>query len=192
MNGTINIALTNLGQYNEGILNFVWLSLPASDEEIAAAFDQIQVSHDGVHYYSDGLGHASTEAHKDFYGEYEEYFITDYECDFMEINEYSNLEVLNEIAEQIESLDEYEQEIVKALIDDGYTLEQALEEKDNCYVYSGCNSMAEVAEQYAEETGLLDSIPENLRYYFDFEAFGRDMSFEGHWIATNNGYIEVA
>jgi len=47
--------------------------------------------------------------------------------------------------------------------------------------------MTDVAEQYAEETGLLDSIPENLRYYFDFEAYGRDMRIEGTFVFTNNG-----
>ena len=34
---------------------------------------------------------------------------------------------------------------------------------------------------------LITSIPENLRYYFDFKAFGRDMSFEGHFVFTDSG-----
>ena len=185
---TMNIALTNLGKYNEGVLDFVWLSLPATDEEIADAFDKIQVSHDDIHYYSNGLGQV---ADNDTYGEYEEFFITDYECEFMRIGEYENLEKLNEIAQAIEDLYDYEQDIVKALINDGYSLEDALNKKDDCYYYADCHSMADVAEQYANETGLLDSIPDNLRYYFDFEAFGRDMSFDGHWIETDNGYIEI-
>lgn len=185
----MNIALTNLGKYNEGVLDYVWLSLPATEEEIAAAFDKIQVSHDDVHYYSDGLGHVATS---DYYGEFEEWFITDYECDFLRIGEYDNLEELNRIAEEIDNLDEYEQNIVKALMDDGYSLEEALDKKDDVFFYPDCDTMTEVAEQYAEETGLLDSIPEHLKSYFDFEAFGRDMSFEGHWISTDKGYIEVA
>jgi len=188
----MNIALTNLGKYNEGVLDFVWLELPATQEEIAAAFDKIQVSYNGKHWYSNGLGQAHEEANKDFYGEYEEWFITDYECDYLKIGEYDSLDRLNEIAETVESLDEYEQTIVKALLDEGYDLDEALDKKDDCYFYPDCDSMTEVAEQYAEETGLLDNIPENLRYYFDFEAFGRDMSFEGHWISTDKGYIEVA
>lgn len=31
------------------------------------------------------------------------------------------------------------------------------------------------AENYIEDIGLLDEMPENLRYYFDREAFARDM-----------------
>lgn len=38
----------------------------------------------------------------------------------------------------------------------------------------------EYAENYIEETGLLDQIPENLRFYFDTEAFTRDMIMSGN------------
>ena len=186
----MNIALTNLGKYNEGVLDFVWLTLPATEEEIAKAFDQIQVSHDEIHYYSNGNGQAALGG-ADLYGEYEESFITDFECDYYDINEYENLDRLNEIAEAVESLNDYDMEIVKALMSDGYSLEEALDLKDDVMVYSDCKDMTDVAYQYAEETGLLDQIPDHLQSYFDFEAFGRDMSFEGHWIETDNGFIEV-
>ena len=57
--------------------------------------------------------------------------------------------------------------------------------------FEGCNSMEDVAYQYADETGLLNSIPDDLRCYFDFEAFGRDMDINGHFIETDSGYIEI-
>lgn len=184
----MKIALTNLGQYNEGVLNFTWLELPATDEEIAKAFDEIQVSHDDIHYYSDGRGHVIEN--EDVCGEYEEFFITDYECDFMEIGEYDNLDRLNEIAEEIENLEDYEKTIVKALINDGYSLEDAINKKDDCVLWTGCNDMTDVAYQYIEETGLLDNAGQ-LANYFDYEAYGRDMSFDGHWIETDDGMLEV-
>jgi len=183
----MNIALTNLGKYNEGVLDFVWLTLPATEEEIAQAFDKIQVSHDDIHYYSNGRGQV---AKTDYYGEYEEFFITDYECDYMDINEYDNLDRLNEIAETVEDLEDYEQTIVKALIDDGYSLEEAIDKKDDCILWTGCNDMTDVAYQYVEETGLLDNTG-TLANYFDYEAFGRDMSFDGNWIETDEGMLEV-
>lgn len=40
-------------------------------------------------------------------------------------------------------------------------------------------SAIEYAEQYIEDTGLLDQIPENLRFYFDTEAFARDLVLGG-------------
>jgi len=45
------------------------------------------------------------------------------------------------------------------------------------YVSEG--NAQEYAEQYLSDSGLLDQIPENLRYYFDVEAFSRDMQLNG-------------
>ena len=162
----LNIFITNLGKYNEGELIGEWVKLPVSEEELESVFERIGINE-----------------------EYEEHFITDYETDItgLKVGEYDNIEDLNELAETLEDLDEYEMEIVEAMISDGYDLEEALEKKDDCMVYHDCNDMTDVAEQYAEETGLLDSIPENLRYYFDFEAYGRDMGIEGTFIFTNKG-----
>lgn len=162
----LNIFITNLGKYNEGELVGEWVKLPVSEEELEAVFERIGINE-----------------------EYEEHFITDYETDItgLKVGEYDSIEDLNELAETLEDLDEYEREIVEAMISEGYDLEEALEKKDDCMIYHDCNDMTDVAEQYAEETGLLDSIPENLRYYFDFEAYGRDMGIEGTFVFTNNG-----
>jgi hypothetical protein len=78
----IRIALTNLGKYNEGELLYTWLDLPATDEEISEAFEEIQVA-------------PNTR--------YEEHFISDYEAPF-EIGEYANIERLNEVAEVLENV----------------------------------------------------------------------------------------
>ena len=158
----MKIALTNLGKYNQGVLDFVWLTLPATDKEIAAAFDKIEVSHDDTHYYSDGCGHIATN---DYYGEYEEYFITDYECDFYNIGEYENLETLNEIAETIDGLTDDEAEIVKALMEDGEDLEEAINNIDRCILYSGCDSMLDVAYEIVDNCGMLDRMPEDLQSF---------------------------
>ena len=115
----IKIALTNLGKYNEGILDYIWLELPGTDDDIQAAFKAIGVSDE-----PDENGNY-----------YEEFFITDYECDFYEVGEYENLEELNEIAETLEDLEDYERDIVKALLNEGYTLEDALDTKDDCIVW---------------------------------------------------------
>lgn len=62
---------------------------------------------------------------------------------------------------------------------------------DECYAgdfSSESNPVTAYADQYAEETGLLDSVPENLRYYFDTEKFGRDMDLNGD-IHEEDGFI---
>lgn len=170
-------VLTNLEKYNEGTLSGEWVELPITEEKLAEVFDRIKICHDDIEY-TDECGNP-----------YEEYFITDSETDIhsLEIGEYSNLDELNELAETLENMDEYEREVVETLISEGYELEDALEKKDDCMVYHDCNDMTDVAEQYAEETGLLHDVLDHLRNYFDFEAYGRDMSYEGTFVFTNNG-----
>ena len=70
---------------------------------------------------------------------------------------------------------------------EGYSLENAIDKKDDVIIYSNCSNMTEVAEEYAEQVGLLESVPEELRYYFDFEAYGRDMEIEGKFVFTDSG-----
>ena len=170
----IELCLTNLGKYNEGELIFTRLVLPATTEKICAAYDEIGVA-DGTMY--------------------EESFISDYETDIngLSISEYASLDDLNELAEELENFDEYELEAFGAMLDYGYATDEALQKvQDGDYMYySGCHSMEEVAERYCEETGILSSIPEELRYYFDFAAYGRDMDIQGHFFETDSGYIEI-
>ena len=48
--------------------------------------------------------------------------------------------------------------------------------------YSGSfNSDEDFAEDLADQTGLLEAIPENLRCYFDFEKFARDLLMGDYW-----------
>ena len=169
----LRIFLTNLGKYNEGQLIGEWVELPCTDEELEAVKERIGISDEpdenGTYY--------------------EEWFITDYETDIqgLKVGEYDYLDELNELAETLDDLDEYEREIVEAMISEGYSLEDAINKKEDCMIYYNCEDMEDVAREYVEETGLLDSIPENLQSYFDFEAYGRDMSFEGHFVFTNKG-----
>ena len=162
----LRIFLTNLGKYNEGELVGEWVKLPATEKDIEEVKNRIGINE-----------------------QYEEYFITDYESDIdgLKVGEYDSVDNLNEIAEQLDSLDEYEKEVIAAMLSEGYDLEDALNRKDDCIVWSDCNNMEDVAIAYCEECGILDSIPENLRNYFDYEAFGRDMSFEGQFVFTSAG-----
>lgn len=162
----LKIYLTNLGKYNEGHLIGEWVSLPCSDEELEAVKERI-----GINKY------------------YEEYFITDYETDIsgITINEYSSIDDLNELAETLEELDDSDREVIEAMLSEGYTLADAIDKKDDCIIWNDCSDMEDVAREYAEQTGLLESVPEHLQNYFDFESYGRDMSFEGHFVFTDSG-----
>ena len=168
----MKIYLTNLGKYNEGQLVGEWVELPVSNEELQEVFKRIGINE-----------------------EYEEYFITDYECDFYQIGEYENLDTLNEIAERIEELDEEESKVVKALMSElGYTLDEAIEKVNNgdYRIYSDCDDMTDIAYQVVEECEYLNNVPNNVARYFDYEEFGRDLGIEGNYIFTDdNEAIEV-
>ena len=165
----LKIFITNLGKYNEGELVGEWLDLPATEDEIDELMERI------------GIGE-----------EYEEVFITDYESDLnIKVNEYDNIEALNEMAEEIENLNEWELEALEALLTYFNDVDEALEKIEYVRIWGGCDNMTEVAEHYAEETGLLDSIPDDLQDYFDYEAYGRDMEIEGTFIFYNGDCYEV-
>jgi len=48
---------------------------------------------------------------------------------------------------------------------------------DEVYLFEG--TAREYAENYIEDTGMLDSMPETLRYYFDYDAFTRNLELNG-------------
>ncbi len=53
--------------------------------------------------------------------------------------------------------------------------------------YRGCHkSVEEYAEELLDDCGTLSDLPANLRYYFDYAAFARDMELNGE-IWTHNG-----
>ena len=167
----IKIALTNLGKYNEGELVFEWLELPATDEQIEECMNRIGINE-----------------------EYEEYFISDYETDFdYEVSEYSSIKELNELAESMENYSNDELEVFKACMELGLSTEEALDivSIGDYVIWYNCNTMGDVAEAFLNETGALSEVPENLLGYFDFDAYGRDMEFEGSFVETDIGFVEI-
>ena len=162
----LKIFLTNLGKYNEGYLIGEWVTLPVDDDELEEIKKRIGINE-----------------------HYEEMFITDYESDIdgVEVNEYCNIEELNEMAEILEDLEDDELDIVMALISEGYGVNEAIEKKDDCYIWFDSYDMEDVAIQYCDTCGMLEAMPEHLRNYFDFAAFGRDMSFESRFVFLSSG-----
>ena len=80
----IEICITDLSAYNKGHLNYEWVSLPIDEEELSQVKKEILER--GEAYFNN----------EDYH---EEIFISDSECDFMDIGEYTSIGKLNEIAE---------------------------------------------------------------------------------------------
>lgn len=162
----LNIFITNLGKYNEGQLIGEWVSLPVAKEELEKVYTRIGIN-----------------------AEYEEMFISDYETDMnYEVNEYDNIDELNEMMETIADLDESDIEALDAMMEEGYSFNEALDKVQNgdYSIYYDCHDMEDVAMEIIESCGMLDGVPENIARYFDYKAYGRDLSFEGHFVFNRN------
>ncbi|SCI72942.1 Antirestriction protein [uncultured Clostridium sp.] len=166
----LKIYVTNLSKYNEGALVGEWVNLPC--EGLEEVLDKI--SNNGK----------------------DELFISDYETDIsgLKVAEYKDILQLNEIAEEIDNFDDEEVIIFQAYLDQyANDIEQALEEvrQGNYTIYENCDNMEDVAYQAVNESGLLDGVPEQVKMYFDYEAYDRDMDINRTFIQIDNSFVEL-
>lgn len=165
-----NVFITNLAAYVEGDLVGKWIELPTAEEDITEVIESLK-----------------RPGRND-----EEFFITDYENEIgLKIDEYKNIYELNEEAEELEDLDA---NVLKALLENGYDLDEAITivSEYNYRLYPDCYNMSDVADAWLDETGDLDRIPEDLRDYFDYEAYGRMLDMSGSFYYIGNGtYLET-
>lgn len=71
-------------------------------------------------------------------------------------------------------------------VEAGIELDIPLDNLEDAY-YGQFDSDIDLAHEYIESTGLLQSVPETIANYFDFEAFGRDLAFD--FIESNGFYF---
>lgn len=172
-NTKTRIALTNREDYTKGILNFKWLELPAEEEEIQKAFEEI------------GVVPGKNE-----------FFISDYETIlhldklYLDITSYDDLIAFNEDIKNIEELDKWDFEILCAVLEAGGSdcLEDTIDEvKDGYYTLIDAYDDKELGEYWVDNDLFGVEIPPSLENYIDYEAIGRDISFDGCY--TDNGFL---
>lgn len=171
----IEAYITNLGRYNEGVLDGEFLKFPATTEQVQALLKRIHV--DGVRY--------------------EEFFITDFEteidglCKYM--GEYESIDELNYLATLLEELDESElQQFIGALEfgEDTGSVKALINLTQNldCYDFiPGIEDEDDLGRYYLDD---LTGVPEHLQNYIDYEAYGRDIDLNGNGRFVDGGYIE--
>lgn len=169
----INIFLTNLGRYNEGILMGEWVRLPVPAEKLDEVLERIGIN-----------------------GEYEEYFITDYEASFANLNlsEYTSIEALNGFAERLDELESWEVEKLAAVLEyesvSSITdIMDIIDHLDDFDILADVEDDEGLGRYYAGELCTLESVPEHLRSYFDYEAYGRDIRLELTCCFTSYGLV---
>lgn len=173
----ISVYIGNLGKYNEGIIAAEPLRLPASTEELQAVLSQIGV--DGIRY--------------------EEIFIPDYDTNVAglrgHLGESESIDELNYLAVLLDELDSGQMAKFEAALSLG---EYAGSVKDlinltqnlDCYeFYPEVKNEEDLGRFLIDECGALD-VPENVKGYFDYEAYGRDTFLNTTSDFAAGGYIE--
>ena len=173
--------ITNLGKYNEGSLVGEWVKFPTTAEELQKVFERI------------GIGS------KDDFGQpYEEWFITDYDCYvdglYDKLGEYENLDELNYLASKLDEMSQGEYEQFQAAMEIGDhsgSLQEIINLTENldCYdIYPDIRDHDDLGRYYIEELDAMQ-VPEHLRNYIDYEAYGRDVALEEGGEFTDFGYV---
>lgn len=171
--------ITNLGKYNEGDLVGEWVKFPTTHEELREVFKRI----------------GGTD---DFGQPYEEWFITDYDCYvdglYDELGEYENLDELNHLASKLDEMDRGEYEQFRAAMEVGNhsgSLREIINLTENldCYdIYPDIEDYDDLGRYYIDELDAMQ-VPEHLRNYIDYEAYGRDIALEEGGDFTEFGYV---
>ena len=173
MGERIAIYLTNLGRYNEGILMGEWVKLPVDKSKLQEVLDRIGIN-----------------------AQYEEYFISDYETLFanLHISEYASIADLNELADKIDGLTDFDYDKLGAVLECESCMTVAeilkiIDELDSFDLLTEVENDEALGEYYAEVCCIFHNVPDHIQRYFDFEAYGRDIRFETNMCFTSYGAV---
>lgn len=171
----MTIYITDLGAYNNGYLIGEHISLPMDEDDLKSKIDKI---------LSIGAKACGDTEH-------EEIFITDFECDFMEIGEYDDPYKLNEIAAKMERMNDHFKKITKFLLSNNLVscLNQAIEESENVIVHEN-STLENVAYEFVNECYDLDSLPSIISSNIDYKSIARDMEIEGRYFEVEGDIYE--
>ena len=97
---------------------------------------------------------------------------------------------INRLCEMVEDLPEDIQDELSELLGYYSSLEDLCEHADDIIHYPDCDDMTDVAYYFIDECQSLGEIPDRIRSYIDYEAYGRDLDLEGRFVVTNHGVFE--
>lgn len=173
----LQVYLTDLAAYNAGSLVGRWVQLPITGFELSQAISEVLT--EGEHAV-DGVNH-------------EEYFITDYEwddIDLKEIHEYENIYELNDELKLLVDLDKDQLKAVKFLLDEGITLdiEDAINRAEDVTIHHNY-SMEDIAYDLIESCYNLKDIPDLIANNIDYDGIARDLEHDGtYWEIDGDVY----
>ena len=166
----LSIYLTDLAAYNSGCLSGTWVQLPITKFELSQAISEV---------LTEGEHSTGEEDH-------EEYFITDYEwdeIDLKEIDEYENIYDLNDELRLLADLDKDKLKAVKFLLEEGITLdiEDAIIRAEDVIIHHNY-CMEDVAYDLIDSSYNLKDIPTLIANNIDYDGIARDLDQDGtYW-----------
>ena len=159
----LNLFVNTWGNYNvNGADGGQWITLPMEEEELQEVLEHIAAA----------MGDHDPE-----------WAIHDYEwesdVELGDVNEMDSITEWNARCQEACDLEEWEsQEIAAAMEAYGYTFPEALERQQRGYfIFYPGRDLEEVAEELINECY---DLPEFALRYFDYEAFARDLSYDGY------------
>lgn len=165
----LNIYLTDLSAYNKGYLIGEWINLPNGN--LGQALEKILKSGEALCFLECG-----------YYELHEEYFITDYEweeVDIFSVSEYENLKELNSKLELLQNLSLTEQKIVKFLLEQNLVndIPDAISKIDDVVIYEN-SSLSDVAYDLINECYDIDKLPSIITNNIDYDSIANDLEIE--------------
>lgn len=159
------IYVACLASYNNGVLHGAWIDATQEPDDISEAIQDLVLKTSKI-------------------PDAEEYAIHDYD-DFpgLDLGESADLETVSMHAQMLVkhgmAWSDYATNVgTKYATEDGF-------DESFCGEYP---SAEDYAEQLLDDCGDLNALPENLRRYFDYAKFARDLSYDGYsFIKSENG-----
>ena len=148
-----------------------WVDLPISEDELNTIKYELSVS---------------------------EVSITNYEfpvsCSPSFLEEYENIETLNELLKMVNSLSTYEKEKVGAILESEFCndldeLFNIVEELDEFDLYSDVYTDEHLGLYLILDCDDYNEVPEFVTPYINYEAYGRDVRFDSSLAYTSYGCI---
>lgn len=159
--------IADLSAYNAGCLEGIWLDLEGLDsEDITTEIETFLES--------------QTKKHGELR---EEYAVHDWDTDPEHFGEWPDWD---KVSEWFRMYDQHGDawEAYCEYIGANYATEDDFENR-----YHGtCDSMADWAEEFLESGGVLDNVPEELRFHIDFDSYAKEQDV---YFVRGNGEFHV-
>ena len=153
-------------KYNHGNLDGKWVDL------------------DDFSDYDEFIEYCREEIHPD--EQEPELMFQDYE-NFPE-KYYNESHLDPELWEYFEKIQDYDKDIVDAVINEGYSLDHV----DDVIFYDDCYTRSDFAARLIEDTGGIEELGrDTLENYFDYDSYGRDLEIDGSFVNINGGMLWI-